>query len=127
VVHDQLAGLTRRVKLQILAGDFAGRDKTVVAFLNDLDLASLHGEFEHGDYAVSHELRGYRVAAKAWVFLFATRNILPGLDNGELVRTTFCLNGNDELLPVLVDTDVDFVDLDLASPFTVVRMWFCNE
>ena len=51
------------------------------------------------------------------VFLGATGNILTRLSGGQLVGPTFRLNGNHELLSVLIDADIDLVDFDLTEPF----------
>ncbi len=47
----------RGVGFQVVCANGTGCDELVMLFINNLDHAINHGQFEHGDALISHELR----------------------------------------------------------------------
>ena len=88
----------------------------MVVFLVDYpDFAIHQRQLEHGYPVIAHELRRYRSANEPWELLLAARNVLLGLNRAMFVGTALGLHRHHKLATMAVNTDVDFVDLDLPN------------
>lgn len=85
-----------------------------MTLFDDLYLVVLQLPFEQRNFAVLHKLGGDGPAAYAGELLFGETDVLGGLHNAYLVRTSLSLNRDDVVAAVLVQPDVEFVDLDLS-------------
>jgi len=92
------------------------RHKSVVPFLDYLNLIILKCQFENCNNMVIHELGGDGTAAQPRELLLDEADILSGLDNADLILAALGLNRDHIVASALVDPDVEFVDLDLADP-----------
>lgn len=92
-----------------------GSYQLVVSFFYNLHASFNYRQFEHRDTFVRHELSRDATANETWKSLGTKRNILLGLYYAMLVRTTLCLHRDHELAPVLVQSHVDFIYLNLTD------------
>ena len=79
------------------------------------NLIVLNAEFKHRDIGWTDELRGNRSANQCSESFLANGNILFGLYNADLIPATLCLNWKDVMRAMLVNTNVDFIDLNLTD------------
>src|SRR5690606_2615051 len=89
----------------------------IVPFVYHLDLVAFKGELEQSYYPIGHELRCDRAAAHSGKLLLGETYILCGLNDPDLSLSAFRLNRNDIVTSVLVETDIEFVDLNLPNSF----------
>jgi len=92
-----------------------------VSLLHALHLPVVERQLEKGNDSLVHKLRSDRAAAHVWELLGAESNILACLHSADLVFSVFGLNGNDIVAAILVEPDIEIIDLDLTTPFTIVR------
>ena len=96
--------------------DLVAGDKLIVALFDNPHLLALNCELEKGNGAARHELRGDRSTSQAGKSFFHPANILGRLHDSDLILTTLRLNGNHVVTAMPVETDVQFVNLDLTDP-----------
>ena len=84
-------------------------------FINDFHFAIDQHEFEHRNAVIGHELCRYRTTNQIGKLLGAASDVLLRLHNTVTIISALCLNRDDELAPMFIDADIDFVDFDLAD------------
>ena len=84
-------------------------------FIYQFDFTFNLCHFEHSNLCWRDELHGNRAAYQLRELCRTASDILTGLHDSMLVTTTLRLNRNDILASVLVNTDIDFIDLNLPD------------
>ena len=88
-------------------------------FIDDPYQVVLERQLEHSDSFLAHKLSGNSPASHAWKLLVDPSHILLRLNDGYLIFSAFGLNRDDVMTPVLVETDIELVDLNL--PYSLHR------
>ena len=86
-------------------------------FIYDFDFIVFNRQLKHGDAVIIHKLRRKRPTSKRRKFFFAASQVLPGLDDGELIVATFGLHGNDVMVAMSIKPHVQLVDFDLTNAY----------
>lgn len=85
--------------------------------VHDLDLVTPKRQFEQRHHLAGHELRGDSPAAQTRELLLDEADVLGRLNDADPILSPLGLHRNDVVTTVLVETDAEFVDLDLARSF----------
>jgi len=85
-----------------------------VSLFGNPDLSFLESQFKERDFFIFHKLRGDRPALHSQKFFFNESNVLGGLYNSNFVFPALSLNRDDVVTATFVDSDIKFVDLNLA-------------
>ena len=83
--------------------------------LQNNNFAVFYAKLEHRNQIVRHELSGNGPAMKRRIALFAEEHVLLRLNDGMVVFAPLGLHRDDELASGLIDTNVNFIDLDLTA------------
>ena len=86
-------------------------------FINDFDFIVFNRQLKHGNAIIVHKLCRECTADERRKFFFAAQQVLPGLDDGELIVATFGLHGNDVMVAMSIKPHVQLVDFDLTNAF----------
>lgn len=73
------------------------------------------GQLKHSDKAAIQKLRRDWTADVIGKFARAKFNILPRLHGGQLIFSPLCLHRHDVFSAIRVDSDIEFVDLNLPD------------
>src|SRR5208337_1906782 len=87
-----------------------------MSFAHDRYFIAVERRFEKRDRIVCQKLRRNRArnAIDIASLGLTEGHVLNGLDNSENVRTALRLHRNDVLSTPAIETDIEFIDLDLA-------------
>ncbi|MCY4200411.1 MAG: hypothetical protein OXF31_11495 [Gammaproteobacteria bacterium] len=89
--------------------------KPVVLFCHHENLIIFLGQLKHSDKAAIQKLRRDWTADVIGKFARAKFNILPRLHGGQLIFSPLCLHRHDVFSAIRVDSDIEFVDLNLPN------------
>ena len=84
-------------------------------FINNPDFVILQSQFKKGNDLIGHKLCGHRTALNAGELFVNETDILSSLNNPNLVFTTLGLYWDNIVTAPLVQSDIQFVYLDLSD------------
>ncbi len=91
------------------------RYKFIVPFLDNFYFVSPYRQLKQCYNTFFHELRGNSSASHSRKSLFNEADVLRRLDNSDLIFTTLRLYRNDIMTSPFIQSDVEFIDLDLTD------------
>ena len=86
-----------------------------MSFFNNLEFAAVNRQLEKSNQIVRDKLSGNGPTDEIREFLGTALNVLASLNHSEAVGPSFGLYWNHKLRALLVDTNINLIDFDLAN------------
>lgn len=111
------------VPFQVVLCNRRGRRQHVVPLINNANFVVDESKLEQRDAIIRQKLRENGTTFQRRELLRAAAHILLGLHNRQLIMAALCLNRNNVLRSSSINSNIDFVDLDLTHPGHCREAW----